>query len=151
WVATVLGDESSRTAWLGELASLVGGSVGPDGAVHVVVGPLDVGVGLRVGPGANGSLAVTPTLAARIGTGDVVAGAAADLCTIDLGNGSALALPALSAVVHLGKRADGGSVLLAADPRVEGLRAGVSLGPDHRPTLLLAAEQVTIGSHTHAL
>ena len=152
WVADVLGAAPARDAWLGHLAALVGGTVEPaDGQVHLDVGPIDVALGLRVGPGVDGQLSVTPTLAARIGNGDVVASATADLCSVNLANGSVVTLPALTAAVHLGKRADGGAVLLAADPRVEGLRAGVSLGPDHRPTLLLAAEQVTIGTHTHAV
>jgi len=52
--------------------------------------------------------------------------------------------------VLLGRRADGGgSRLLSGDPRVEALRAGITLDASRRPTFLLAADRVTIAGHEY--
>ena len=150
WLVDALGD-AHRAAWLTELADLLGGTVVGDAVTFTVGGDLHLAIGIRSGSAPSGHTAITPYVSARIGTGDVAVVAEADLITIDTAAPSATVLPGLEAIVHLGKRADGGAVLLTGDPGLEGLRVGVGLDAGHRPTLVVAAETVTIGGHVHAV
>ena len=153
WLEDVVRDTTTRTAWLGELAALVDGTVTGD-EVTLTLGIAAVTLGVRAATGTDGHTRLTPSVGLEVTVGaDAVVRADADLCTVDLGAGAAVALPRLALQLVLGKRPDGGSILIdeAGPPavRVETLRAGVALDEQHRPTIVVAADKVTIGSHEH--
>ena len=153
WLEDVVRDTTMRTAWLGELAALVDGTVVGD-EVTLTLGIAAVTLGVRAVTGTDGHTRLTPSVGLKVAVGaDAVVRADADLCTVDLGAGAAVALPRLAPQLVLGKRPDGGSILIdeAGPPavRVETLRAGVALDEQHRPTIVVAADKVTIGSHEH--
>lgn len=154
WLESLLGNPTSRSAWLTQLAALLGGSVSGN-HVALTIGVAQVTVALRAVTGSDGHTRLTPTVGVNVtASADAVVRAEANLCTVDLGGGSALALPGLSLQLVLGHRPDGGAVLLdqVGPPhvRIETLRAGFALDSARRPTLLIAADGVTIGSHVHA-
>ena len=149
WLEGVVSDAGSRAAWLGELAELLGGAVSGD-EVAITIGVADVTVGVRAIQGGDGHARLTPTVGVRVdAAADAVIRADADLCTVDLGGGSAVALPRLALQLVLGRRPDGGSVLIDQPVRIETLRAGVALDEQRCPTLVIAADTVTIGGHIH--
>ena len=150
WFGGLLGTEDSRNAWLDELASLL--LTGPrDGSrVTLALGPLILSIEVPVSPGASGSVKLAPTIALELpAVPGVLLSARAVLCTLDLGNGQAQALPNLSLALVAGVAA-GGAALIdvggAAPLKVESLRAGFGLDAQRRPVVLLAAEKVRIGT-----
>jgi hypothetical protein len=150
WFESIVASPGARGEWLGHLAALVGGTAAGD-EVTLTLGPAHVAVGVRVSSGSGGHPIVTATLAVFV---EANASARfrieADLLRFDLGTGAVLALPRLAAFAHLGKRPDGGTRLLAGDPQVDAVRAGVTLDDSRRPTFLLAADGVVINGHEHA-
>jgi hypothetical protein len=153
WLDATIVAPGSRAAWIGQLAALLGGTQSGD-QVTLSVGAARVQVSIRAATGSGGHTRLTPTLAVEFPvTADVVVRADADLCTIDFGGDGTIALPRFAAQLVLGRRADGGSVLLdeAGPPRVrvETVRVGVAIDAERRPAFVLAADQVTIGSHVH--
>ena len=153
WLEDIVRDTAKRTAWLGELAKLVDGTVAGD-EVTLSLGIAALTLGVRAATGTDGHTRLTPSVGLKVtASADAVVRADADLCTVDLGAGAAVALPRLALQLVLGKRPDGGSVLIdeTGPPavRVETLRAGIALDEQHRPTLVVAADKVTIGSHEH--
>lgn len=152
WFESVMASTTARAAWLGELASLLGGAVSGD-EIALTVGPAQVRFGVRVRAGSGGHPVVTPTLAVAIPTtpGDVRVRAEAELMDLDLATFSARALPRLSLFAQLGRRPDGvGTRLLAGDPQVDALRVGITLDQDRKPNFLLAADGVVIAGHSYA-
>jgi len=149
WFESVISNPAARAAWLGNLASLLGGTVTAD-EVRLALGPAQVAVGMRVRSGTGGHSIVTPSLAVEIAQGDVRARAEADLLDLDLAAGSARALPHLGLFAQFGKRAGGGTQLLSGDPQVDSVRVGVTLDDARRPNFLLAADGVNINGHPYA-
>src|SRR5262245_29211074 len=158
WFETVVADETSRSAWLDALADLAGaGALVDDGELRVDIGTDAVlRLGLAVSPGARGQPILTPRVSLSVApSDDIRLRAEADLLTLDLGTGSATALPQLSVQLIAGRRegpADpepGGTNLLTGDPACRALRLGFALDPQRRPTVVLAADGVDIGSHSY--
>ena len=149
WFESVMSNPAARAAWLGHLASLLGGTSAAD-EIKFVVGAAQVSLGVRVNAGIGGHPVVIPSIAVSITQGDVRVSAEADLLSLDLATLSARALPYLSLYAQLGKRADGGTRLLDGDPQVDALRVGVTLDQARRPNFLLAADGVTIAGHNYA-
>jgi hypothetical protein len=153
WLEGVLQTPGSRTAWVGQLANLLGGTI-QGGQVAFDLGPAALLIDVAAPVGADGHTRLTPSLRLTLPVNaDIVLRADADLCTIDLGTGAATALPKRALQLWLGHRPDGGAVLLdqAGPPavRVETVRAGFAMDASRKPTFVLAADQVTIGGHTH--
>ena len=153
WLESVVRDAASRAAWVGQLANLLGGVASGD-RVGVAIGPAQLLVGVTAVTGADGHTRLTPSLSVELAANaDAIVRADADLCTIDLGGGSAIALPRLALQLMIGRRAGGGTVLIdeAGPPnvRVESLRAGLALDAARKPVFVLAADGVTIGTHVH--
>src|SRR5262249_22123293 len=89
WFVALLASDSARTAWLGALADLLGGTAdGTTVTIPIGGGPVSAQLGFDVTTGASGHLLVTPTLALAL-TADVAgslrigAEAVARLLTID--------------------------------------------------------------------
>ena len=151
WFEGLVRDDGTRAAWLSELASLLGGAAGTD-AVTLTLGPARLRLGARVGLGAAGHPTLTPFITAETGAvnGEAVASVSADLAVVDLGSGTARALPNCSVVAMIGRRSNGsGTPLLSGDPAVDRLVVGFTLDGAGKPNLRLAAEHVTIGGHLH--
>lgn len=149
WFEDVMADATARTAWLGQLASLVGGAMAGD-EVALTIGAAQVQAGVRVTAGTGGATVVTPAIAASVTHGDVRLSVEADMLRLDLATRTAHALPRLSFYLQLGRRPDGaGTRLLTGDPQVDGVRVGISLNEARRPTFLLAADGVVIAGHTY--
>jgi hypothetical protein len=147
WFESVVSSASARSAWLGHLSALLGGAVSGDDVV-LTIGAAQVALGVRVESGTGGHPVVTPTLGVFVSANaNARIRADVELLRLDLATGTATALPRLAAFAQLGRRPDGGADVLAGDPRVEAVRAGIALDDARRPTFLLAADRVTIGAH----
>ncbi|HEU0287724.1 MAG TPA: hypothetical protein VFR22_11830, partial [Nocardioidaceae bacterium] len=164
WFEGVVADDTSRGAWLDALADLAGEeALVDDGQLRVEVGADTVlRLGLSVAPGASGQPILTPTVSLSVAPNDDIRlRAEADLLTLDLGTGSATALPRLSVQLVAGRREastdpePGGTDLLKKDPAdpltndptCRAVRLGFALDPQRRPTVVLAADDVDIGDH----
>ncbi|HET6159916.1 MAG TPA: DUF6603 domain-containing protein [Dongiaceae bacterium] len=148
WFDDVVGDTAVRNAWLGQLASLIGnGAAAAADGVSFNIGPADVTLAIRSQTGTAGAAIITPALTANIVSGSIRAVAEIELARIDLGSGSATALPRLSLVAHAGRGDGAGSRILTGDPQVDAVRIGLALDGARKPIPILAAEGVTIGTN----
>jgi len=153
WLGQLLQQTAARDAWLAQLAALLGGAAAA-GRVGFALGPLQLSISVPATPGAAGLVRIAPTIAidcpAHAG---VVLRGEATLCSLDLGNGSATALPSLQLALVVGQDAGGAALIDVAGPpalHVATVRAGFALDAARKPTLLLAADGVTIAGHDHA-
>lgn len=153
WVEGVLSENTSRDAWLGQLAGLVGGSLDAAGdAVSVQLGPARVAAGLRVRPGTAGHPVLVPFVELSLDTrSGVRARLYADLLRADTGSGVVRALPDARLEAVFGADAGGAALLPGADPRVGSLHTGVALDATGRPAFVLTLHDVTAGGRTHPL
>ena len=105
WFEDVIRGDATRAVWLAELADLLGGAVDGD-SVAFALGPARLRVGARAGNGTGGHPTVTPFVAVEIGPpgGNTVASASADLAIVDLGSGTATALPSCAIAAVIGRR-----------------------------------------------
>src|SRR6202011_3208292 len=136
WLEQVLNAPASRAAWVGQLATLLGGTVHGD-QVSFSIGAATLTIGVGVTTGSDGHIRLTPSLGIALPVNaDVVLRADADLCTINLCTGAATALSNLAVQLWLGHRPDGGAVLLdePGPPavRVETVRAGFALNASRK-------------------
>ena len=154
WFSSVLAG-SAATAWWGELSTLLTGNTSAvDGAaIAFALGPLRLRVAVNAHPGANGLVRIEPVVSitwpAQAG---VHLAARAVLCSIDLGNGQAVALPSMSLNLLLGQAAGGAVLLDVSAPtamRVPSLRLGLGLNAQRQPVLDLAALAVRIDGREH--
>jgi hypothetical protein len=153
WLESVVRDAAARTAWIGQLANLLGGVAAVD-RVELAIGPAQLTLGVTAVTASDGHTRLTPSLGIELAaSSDAIVRADADLCTIDLGHGGAIALPRLALQLVLGRHAGGGTVLIDETAptrlRVETLRAGLALDAARKPVFVLAADAVTIGTHVH--
>ncbi len=156
WLTGMLADDTARAAWLGGLATLVGGTVqGPGAAAHVelALAPATLQLSLASTPGAGGRPRLTPTVSLRVsGAGGVLLALEVDPVTLDLGTGSAVAVPRLSVTARV--TGAGGTPLLAPAGAglervgIAELRAGFALDPSRRPMLVVEARDADVGA-TH--
>lgn len=156
WLHALLTTTAQREAWIGYLADLFGATAADGEVVFPVPGTgVRLRVGVRVDTGESGHARVTPTLGMELSqTGSTArAEARADLCTIDLVTGAAVAVPRLGIWAALGSTADPVLDEPAAAPlpavSAERLRIGFALDAQRRPTFVLAADTVAIGSHAY--
>jgi large repetitive protein len=151
WFEQIISGDATRAVWLAELATLLGGTADTE-AVAFALGSAQLSVGVRAATGTAGHPTVTPFIAVSVGPPgeSALAQATADLAVIDLGAGTAKALPSCALTASLGTQPSGaGTPLLTGDPAVDRFVIGFALDPDRKPTLHLAAEHVTIGGHVH--
>ena len=159
WLAAALGDAAARTAWLGGVAALVGGTVSGTGAaaqVDVTLGPAVLAIGIDAVAGASGRPRITPALTLSVtGAPGVTLALEVDPVSIDLGTGAAVAVPALRLTGQL--RGSGGPLLPAVtgpaglSVEIGGLDAGFALDAARRPTLVLQARSATVGASQFAV
>ena len=98
WIVAVMGAPTARTAWLGALASRLGGTASAD---HVDVdlggGPVTARIGIDAATAPSGHLTVTPQLtvilSAVSGAVRIGAEAGADLLVIDTASGAIVPVP----------------------------------------------------------
>ena len=102
WFADVMSDPTKRHAWLAAVQDLLGGAFEADDLkVPLGSGPASVLLGMTAVPGPGGHLRVTPRaslqLSTLIGAGPnavrLGATAAVDLITVDMADGSLVAVP----------------------------------------------------------
>ena len=154
WLGGLLQAGPARAAWLGQLAALFGAGAAVVGEqVTFPLGPLRLTVSVPAAPGSAGLVRIRPTVGIEwpAQPGVWLRGEAV-LCSLDLGSGSATALPLLALNLLIGQAAGGAVLIDAAGPpavRVASLRAGFGLDAQRRPTLVLAADGVRIGTHDH--
>ena len=135
WFTTTMADESARLAWLGALHDLIGGNV-TDGLLSIpLAGGVALTIGLAAQPGPGGHLRVTPQLGVElkttVGVGpaavDLKARAAIDVVTVDLADGSLVAVPAAELVVDVAGH--GGRLVASGPAQIGAVHLGV--GVDH--------------------
>lgn len=145
WLAEALGDAAKRTAWLQALADLLAAGATADGlGVTLPVGTAQLRIGLTAVPGASGRPVVTLSTAFGFGGGPEVA-VTADLVRLDLGTGTAVAVPSLRAEA----RFDLTGVSMP-NISVEALAIGFGLDQARRPVLVVALENAVVFGTTHA-
>jgi len=150
WLESILANTGSRNAWLGQWASLLGGSVNSArNCVEFSDGSLRGSVGLDVTGSAAGGLVITPWIegALRPRTGAEVS-AHIDLLTLETLTSSVTALPDLSLSAVFGQEAGLGSPLLSGDPALGSVRAGLVLSGG-RPAFSLTAHDVVLAGVSH--
>ena len=146
WVAEALGDSTRRAAWLQALADLLANGAAPTASgVTLPVGGAQVRIGLVAVPGAGGRPVVTLSLSFGFSQGGAEVAVAADLVRLDLGTGSATAVPALRAEARF-------DLSGAAMPNiaVDTLVIGFGLDEARRPVLVVALENAVVFNTTHA-
>jgi hypothetical protein len=160
WFASCL-TGTARGAWLGHLATLLGGSVAGAGDATTVRVPVGGGVtavlDVRTAPGAAGLPVVTPRVSVRVaGAGGATLAFTVEPVSIDLATGAAVAVPSLSALASIGSGGVGPPLLgPVAGPgglqlTVGSFEGGFALNADRRPLLVLAALDAVVGSTSYA-
>ncbi|HAU17167.1 MAG TPA: hypothetical protein DCS72_02330, partial [Marinobacter adhaerens] len=152
WIESILSSAPARNAWLGQWATLLGGTVNSGrSAIEFSDGSLAGAVGLRVASSAAGGLIITPWLegSLRPQAGAEVK-AQVDLLTLATLDGSIKAVPNLSLLAVFGQVAGMGSPLLAGDPAIGSIKTGITL-TGGKPAFALTAHNVTLGGTNHEL
>ncbi len=153
WLYEVITTTASRDAWLGYIATLLGGTQNGDVVSFDLGGSADLTFGLRVDTGPSGNARLTPTLGVELGDTTARVEARADLFQIDLITGSVLALPQFGVWAAAGRPGVGNRVLDIINPtvaRADTLRVGFALNAQRSLTFLLAADGVRLGAHDYA-
>jgi large repetitive protein len=146
WLADALGDPATRTAWLQALADLLanGASVSGDNVLLPVGGArLKIGVGAVMG--ASGRPIITLSTAFGLISGTTEIGITADLARIDLGAGSATAVPGLRAEARFDL-----SGVSMTDVSIDTFALGFGLDQSRRPVLIVEVRDAVIFNTTHA-
>ncbi len=152
WLETIVSNDASRDAWLGEFANLFGGSLDATrDAITFTVGSVQAAVGLRVAATTGGGIQITPWIEATLQPRDGAAvKVAADLLTADTSSASVVAFPALDAAAVFGADAGSASPLLSGDPAIGSMHVGFVLS-EGRPAFALTAHDVTLNGASHPL
>lgn len=146
WLAGALGDAATRTAWLRALADLLANGASVSGGnVVLPVGGAQVRIGVDAVPGSSGRPIITLSTGFGLISGTTEVGISADLVQIDLGAGSATAVPSL----HAGVQFDLSGVAMP-DVSVDTLVLGFGLDEARRPVLIVEVRNAVIFSTTHA-
>ena len=161
WFQRVLTTPANLSAWLGRLATLIGhGAVvhAPLPTEHRVawtVGPVAAEAVVRRMTSATGALVVELGVAAHADNALAVPGALeveSTLCRVTFDHiPSAQAMPHLSLQGRVGRRDASGPLLLdTGEPATVGaFRIGLAVTDLRTPRFVLAAHDVTIGSHSY--
>ena len=150
WAYGILTTPAERAQWIGYLATLLGAGAVGDTITFTIGGTVNVTVRLGVDTGPSGHARLTPTLGLALGNDTARVEARASLFTVDLVNGSAVALPQFGVWGAAGTAAH--RVLDIAGPpvaRADTLRVGFALDAQRRLTFVLAADTVVLGAHTY--
>ncbi len=156
WVLAIVQNPAVRDVWLGHIGSLLGGTpVGPEVQFNLGLAQLSLALSLPVATDASGHTLLKPRLSLRYGSGATRVQASADSMRIDLVTGVAVALPALEIVAASGTAASPVLNVAAAPPapaaQAQTLRVGFALDASRKLVFVLAADQVTLGSHNYAV
>ncbi|MCK0126068.1 hypothetical protein MWU76_16880 [Gelidibacter sp. F2691] len=148
WFAALMGDGAAKSAWMNAAANLIGGAASLSGDTLAINlgGGISVDLAIAAVTGPTGRPIVTPSISFGITQGTARVEVVADLLKLDLGTGTALAVPALSAQLRLGSS---GAPILAGDPGIGALRAGIALGPSRQPIAILALDHVEIAGNSY--
>ncbi len=145
WLGDALGTSSKRTAWMQALADLLGQQAILDNDdIVLTVGSTDLRLGMRAITGVSGSPVVTISAAFGLVNGPVEAAIRAEVMRIDLGTGTAVAVPSLRAEVRVDL-----SGLVMPDVSVETLVVGFGLNEARQPVLVIEVLNAVLFSTTH--
>jgi len=159
WLDGVLADAGNAGVWLGQLATAIGGTRSGDTVIVTVDPRLDVSIQVRRETSPTGLGRITVALGATLKAGPdlepdaVVFTASADLCTIDVAGPSITLLPLASVFARVGPpKAPDALINAVGNPAITVgcLRAGLAIGSDHQPVMVLAADRVRIGTDEYA-
>ena len=155
WFVAAMGEPTARSAWLGSLASLLGGNASAD---HVDVdlggGPVTARIGVDAATAPSGHLTVTPQLSvilsAASGSARIGAEASADLFVIDTATGAIVPVPRTEVVVTaVGSGTGTAAKLLHTAPLdIGSLRLGLAIDAG-APTALIQLLDVDFEGHHH--
>ncbi|WP_187429775.1 hypothetical protein ROLI_015680 [Roseobacter fucihabitans] len=145
WLAQVLGDAPRRSAWLQALADVFGGAALVQGdEVLITLGASVLRLGLRAEAGASGKPVLTVSCAFGLRDGPAEVALRADLVRLDLGLGTALAVPMLRGEARFDL-----SGVVMPDVSVETLVIGFGLNADRRPILVVELLNAVLFNTAH--
>jgi len=149
WVEGVLLRETSRDAWLAQLASLLGGTADAvNDAVTFTIDDVEAAVGLRVAAAPGDGIVLTPWVSCSYGVRNgAKATAAVDLLEFTTTTGEVRALPSLSAQAVFGEQA-GAAKLITGVSQIGTVRIGVELR-DGQPAFAMTLHDVVAGGAEH--
>lgn len=145
WLAGALGDAAKRAAWLQALADLLanGASVS-GGKVVLPVGGAQVQIGVDAFLGAAERPIITLSTGFGLASGTTAVGLNADLVRIDLGAGSATAVPSLRAEARFDL-----SGVSMPNVAVDTFALGFGLDEARRPVLIVELQNAVIFNTKH--
>ncbi|MEO6525022.1 MAG: DUF6603 domain-containing protein [Gemmatimonadaceae bacterium] len=150
WLHGIITTPAQRSAWIGYLANLLGGTQAGDAVSFDLGGSADLTLGLRVDTGPTGNARLTPTLGVELGSASARVEARADLFQIDLVTGSASAFPRFGVWAAAGRPS--ARILDVTNPtvaRADTLRVGFAVNAERKLTFVLAADGVVLGTHEY--
>ncbi|HET7454129.1 MAG TPA: DUF6603 domain-containing protein [Solirubrobacterales bacterium] len=142
WFHEVASADAARRAWLAALGELLEAEAAvAEDELRFALGDAEVAIGLGLAGDAGGLPLVVPRVSLRVGgADDRQAVLRAELLRLEAATASVTALPSLAAYAQLGGE---GAPLLAGDPEVGSLRAGIALEAT-KPVVVLAVDDVTL-------
>jgi len=152
WLESIFRSNTSRDAWLGEFATLFGGTLdSARDAITFTVGSVEAAIGLRCEAATGGGIEITPWIEAALRPRDgAEVRIAADILSADTTTASLSAFPALTAAAVFGADAGSAPALLSGDPAVGSIHIGFVL-MEGRPAFALTAHDVTLNAANHAV
>ena len=145
WLAVVLGNATTRDAWLQQLANLfANGAAVANGRIVLPIGSAQVQIGVDAVLGSSGRPIVTFAVSFGLAQGISEAALSADLVRIDLGSGSAIAVPSLRAEARFDLSAQA-----MPNVAVDSMAIGFGLDDSRRPILIVELREATIFGTTH--
>lgn len=145
WLAGALGDAAKRAAWLQALADVfANGASVSGGNVVLPVGGAQVRIGVDASLGASGRPIITLSTGFGLTSGTTEVGLTADLVRIDLGDGSATAVPALRAEARFDL-----SGVPMTNVSIDTFVLGFGLDEARRPVLIVEVRDAVIFNTTY--
>ncbi|MGC3940161.1 DUF6603 domain-containing protein [Roseobacter sp. EG26] len=145
WLAQVLGDAPRRTAWLQALADLLAnGATVQNNDVVLPIGTAAIRLGLLAEAGASGKPVITVSAAFGLQDGIAEVALRADLVKLDLGLGTATAVPKLRAEARFDL-----SSLVMPNVSVDTFVVGFGLNEARRPVLVIELLNAVLFNTAH--
>ena len=155
WLQGIVENTTQRGQWIGYVAHLLGVSA-VNGEIPLTLGSstpkATLSLGLNVRQGSTGHSLLAPYAKVKLGDDQTSLNAQAELMQVDLVTGQASAFPSLGLWLATGRDVNGSRALDVSAPLVAKaatLRVGFELNALRQLNFVLAADTVTLGTHSY--